>query len=232
VRHTRITLVAFVALAAAAATLPGAAIMLSAVDRVSGTVVAGLVVTVAFTLLAAAAVTTVFVAWPLRLVRGAVHRLAEFDFGARFASRNPTEIGEIMRGLDDLAGVYQSALEAARASERLHRRLYEHSPAGLFRTRFDGRVVECNAAALRMLGYDSEVDALTRHAATFYAKPAQREELLERLKKDHVLTNVRTRLRAKDGREIPALLTLVLTGEGGDVSVDGWFLDVTGWPDA
>jgi PAS domain-containing protein len=68
-----------------------------------------------------------------------------------------------MRTLDALGGQLQSRSAALQSAERRrHRLLYEHSPAAMFRTRLDGRVVDCNPAAARMLGYESMSAAKAR----------------------------------------------------------------------
>jgi PAS domain S-box-containing protein len=67
-----------------------------------------------------------------------------------------------MRTLDALGGQPQSRSAALHSAERRHRLLYEHSPAAMFRTRLDGRVVDCNPAAARMLGYESMSAAKAR----------------------------------------------------------------------
>jgi two-component system, cell cycle sensor histidine kinase and response regulator CckA len=64
-----------------------------------------------------------------------------------------------MRAVDDLAGSFQTRLEVARTAERRYRLLFEDNPAGMFRTRPDGRVVDCNPAAVAILGYASALDA-------------------------------------------------------------------------
>lgn len=53
----------------------------------------------------------------------------------------------------------QTRLETARAAERRYRLLFENNPAGMFRTRPDGRVIDCNPAAVAILGYASSAAA-------------------------------------------------------------------------
>jgi PAS domain S-box-containing protein len=183
----------------------------------------------------AAIVTTLVVAlgvhWlvgmPLRRILHMIYRLTDGDFSARMEPRGIGLTASVMQALDDLAGRLEARYEAARASERRYRLLYENSPTGLFRTRPDGRVVECNMAAVRMLGYDSILDVKTRNARTFYADPLERARILERLAHEGVITNHLLDLRRKDGRVIPVLLTVLRTGEAEETYLEGQFIDAS-----
>jgi PAS domain S-box-containing protein len=151
------------------------------------------------------------------------------DFSARVEEDVQGELHGVMAALNGLAGCVESSLQATHASERRYRRLIEHMPAGVFRTRLDGRVLDCNAAAARLLGYDSEVEAKTYNARTFYARPEERERLIQRLAKETVLTNTPLVFRRKDGRELPIKLSIARSTEGGETVLEGVFVaDVPG----
>jgi PAS domain S-box-containing protein len=165
---------------------------------------------------------------PLRRILRMIYRLTDGDFAARTETRGIGMTANVMQALDDLAGRLEARCEAARVSERRYRLLYENSPAGLFRTRLDGRVVDCNLAAVRMLGYDSVLDAKTRNARTFYANPLEREGILDRLAREGAITALLLELRRKDGRTIPVLLTVHRTRETDGTYLEGQFIDAGG----
>jgi PAS domain-containing protein len=98
-------------------------------------------------------------------VQRVVYELTEGDFGSRIGRDQAGPLAGLMRSLDDLSGVFQRWSAAARASERRYRLLYEHSPAALFRTRLDGRMLECNQAAVTALGYDRRPVPRPHHGA-------------------------------------------------------------------
>jgi PAS domain S-box-containing protein len=162
----------------------------------------------------------------LRLIRTAIYQLIEGNFSDRLDSTGRDEVSATMRAVDYLAGAFQARLEAARLAERRYRLLFEHNPAGMFRTRPDGRVVECNPAAVAMLGYASALDVKTRHASSFYADPSDRDLVLQRLAREDVLANVKVRFRRKDGREIPVLLNISRTSDLGETYLEGQFVDL------
>lgn len=169
-----------------------------------------------------------FVGDPLRRIFRVVCRLTEGDFTVRTDVTGAGLMAQIVAALNDLSGVLEARYAATQASERRYRRLYEHSPAGLFRTRPDGRVLDCNMAAVRMLGYDSVVDVKTRNASTYYADARDRDDVLKRLAHEPVISNLRLKFRGKDGREFPVLLTVIRSDEGGEVSLEGQFVDASG----
>lgn len=165
---------------------------------------------------------------PLRRMRYMIDLMLEGDFTVRTGARGSGLAGQTLRALDDLSGIFEAQREAARAAERRYRHLYEQSPAALVRTRPDGRVLECNQSAVELLGYESVVDAKTRNARTFYApRPEDRDLVLAQLARDGSFRNLLVQLRRKDGREIPVLVTLVATDDGGESHMDALLVDAS-----
>lgn len=162
----------------------------------------------------------------LARIRRVIHRLSAGDFACR-VSDGSGEFDGVSRALDDLAGALESRLSAARDAERRYRLLYEHSPAGLFRTRADGRVVDCNAAAAKMLGYDSVVEAKTRNAREYYARPEDRERVLRALTTEGDPRRFDLLLRRRDGSAIPVLLTVVRLEVDGETFLEGQLIDMS-----
>ena len=91
----------------------------------------------------------------------------------------------------------QAALEAA---ERRYREIFERSPAGLFRTRLDGRILEINPQLARMLGFGSP-EELKRESSMldFYADPEDRRELVRRVLGEGGIDGMEIRARRRDG---------------------------------
>lgn len=178
------------ALVPAAAVVPGTALSVLAYElEWPGGVIAGCALVAALPMIAMWLVVDATIVWPLRAILRAIYRLTEGDFSARSGAGGPTELDAVMRALDDLAGRLDAVLTRARAAERRYRRLFENNPAGMFRTRArDGRVFECNLAAVRMLGYASVLEAQTHRAETFYANPLDRTILLDHLRTHDVIT--------------------------------------------
>jgi PAS domain S-box-containing protein len=184
----------------------------------------GLLIIALVTLVTTALAVRALIVRPLQLALSMVYRITEGDFGVRSDVADAGELATLVGALNDLAGIVENRLGSLQAAEHRHRLLYDQNPAGLFRTRVDGRVLECNAAAVRILGYDTATEVKTHNARTFFANPDERAEVLERLAKDRVLSSVPMHFRAKDGHELPVLTSMVLLEDHGDVSIDGMFL--------
>jgi diguanylate cyclase (GGDEF)-like protein/PAS domain S-box-containing protein len=116
------------------------------------------------------------------------------------------------------------AEEALRESERRYRLLFERNLAGVYRTRVDGRILDCNEALARMFGYASRDELLAASAVSMYFSAEDRERLLTRLREEHTLSNIETRLRRRDGSEMWALENMTLLGDG---IMEGTLIDIT-----
>jgi diguanylate cyclase (GGDEF)-like protein/PAS domain S-box-containing protein len=121
----------------------------------------------------------------------------------------------------------QAAIEAA---ERRYREIFEGSPAGLFRTHIDGRILEANPRLARMLGFESpEALKRERRMPEMYADPEERAHLLQRILAEGGFDDYETRILARDGRSIwvSVSVRLMRSEEGGDAQFAGSVLDLT-----
>ena len=84
-------------------------------------------------------------------------------------------------------------------SEQRYRMLFEHDLAGVYRTRLDGTILECNPSFAEMLGYASRDELLAANAADLYFSRTDRREFITRLRKSGRITNSELCLRRKDG---------------------------------
>ena len=83
--------------------------------------------------------------------------------------------------------------------EDRYRLLFERNVAGVFISTLDGRILDCNPAFARILGYGSPAEILARRAIDFYFSPSDREEFLSQLGTRQVLTNYEICYKRKDG---------------------------------
>lgn len=106
--------------------------------------------------------------------------------------------------------LYEIALEADRehlagAVERRrseYEELYRNAPIGIMRTSFDGTLLEANRACADILGYGSvrEMKTNIRNLRDdFYVRPAEREELVERLLNEQSVFDSLVEARRADG---------------------------------
>jgi len=119
-----------------------------------------------------------------------------------------------------LAGMASGALTQARAfrerqvSEARYRLLFDQNVAGVFRTTLDGRVLDCNDALVRYLGYDSREELLAQPAWELYHQRSDREEFLRLLQQNRAVLQIRIPLRRKDGSSLLGVVNAsLLSGE-------------------
>ncbi len=116
--------------------------------------------------------------------------------------------------------------EALRDSEQRYRALFERNLAGVYRNTIDGRMLDCNDALARMLGYDSREEVLTHNAGESYAHPADREAFIDRVLRERSVTAAETALRRRDGRQLWILESVHLV-EGTTDLIEGTAIDIT-----
>lgn len=121
----------------------------------------------------------------------------------------------------------RQAEDVLRASEERYRLLFERNLAGVFRVDSGGRVLECNPALARLLGYSSPESVLAINARDFYVDPADREHLLARLHPGETVTNHEVQWRRADGTAIWVLLNVRQTREGTSTWREGIAIDIT-----
>ena len=136
-----------------------------------------------------------------------------------------TEIAAAIARVLDRTAAYH-ALETSHAR---YQRLFESSEDFLFVSTDDGKWLEVNAAGVAMLGYNSKLEMLAGASVRdVYHNPADREELLKRLRTFGAVKAFETVFRRKDGSAIEVLITAARWEEGPDRSgLEGIIRDVT-----
>jgi PAS domain S-box-containing protein len=143
-----------------------------------------------------------------------------------FADERGNPIGAIVL-YRDVTGRRQSE-QALHASERRYRVLFEKNLAGILRSTLDGRVLECNEAFARMLGYESSQQLATLNAQAFYHQPSDREDLVARLRQQKSITQEELCFRHKDGGTVWILTNMNLVeDEASEPTIIGTTFDIT-----
>ncbi|MDQ3160722.1 MAG: diguanylate cyclase, partial [Pseudomonadota bacterium] len=121
----------------------------------------------------------------------------------------------------------KQAADALRASEKRFRLLFEQELFGVFRSLPDGRLLECNNAFARMLGYESRDEIIGVNSKTFYFEVEDRERNLAYLRKYGSVNNSVIRLRRSDGAEVWGMETvnLIKDEQGQSEVIQGTLID-------
>ena len=118
----------------------------------------------------------------------------------------------------------QSAFEA---SERRYRRFVERNSAGVVCNTMDGAILDCNEAAVRLLGYDSVADLKTCRMADLYCDPKDRDAMLALLKKERALNGYEFQFKRKDGIQVWFLANMTLAEDEGKEVIEATAVDIT-----
>ncbi len=115
------------------------------------------------------------------------------------------------------------------ASEGRYRLLFKRSLAAVYRSAVDGRMLNCNDACARILGYESSQELLAAGASIEYDDAARWQEQLAELRRQGQLTNLEVRLRRRDGRPIWVLANANIVEDPGSHApvMEGTFLDIS-----
>jgi two-component system cell cycle sensor histidine kinase/response regulator CckA len=114
------------------------------------------------------------------------------------------------------------------ALESRYRRLFEGALLGIYVSRPDGQLVACNEAFARMLGFDSEAEAVCTGMSAIYSDVGERDRFLSRVREQGRLEHYRGRLRRRDGDTIEVIETVIGEFAGGElVELCGFLIDVT-----
>ena len=121
------------------------------------------------------------------------------------------------------------AEEALRASEEQYRLLFQRNLAGVYRASLEGKLLDCNEAAIRILGYDSIQEALLHSLWEFYYDPAERQAMIQQLVEQRSITNLEARCRNKNGEIVWVLanVSLLEGSNGSPDAIEGTLIDIT-----
>ena len=137
----------------------------------------------------------------------------------------------IFRSLHDRR-IHTERLEAQEAlldSERRYRQFFEHNIAGTYFSTPDGRLLDCNSAFARMLGFSTVDEALASGVASHYPDADARRAFLDQLRAQRNVDRREDVLRRSDGESVHVLETAVgvFDPQGELIEIHGYVIDDT-----
>ena len=119
----------------------------------------------------------------------------------------------------DVTGLKKSE-ESLRQSEEKYRKLFENATYGVFLAKPDGTLLEVNPALVRMLGYGSREELLTRNLERdIYESPADRRAIIASAGPGKRVEGLEAGWVCKDGKTIPVRMSgAAILSEDGTVS--------------
>ena len=161
----------------------------------------------------------------------ALGTLSVMDYVPRALTQEQTRIlwalaRQVMAHLEDRR---ESGSNPGTESYERYRRFFESSVVGFYRTSLDGKVLDCNPAFVRIMGYASREELLSCHVLEFYFSPCERQDFLEQCRNLGSLTNFASRLRRKDGSSVWVLenVELVQGQDGAPAMIEGTLVDIS-----
>jgi formate hydrogenlyase transcriptional activator len=134
----------------------------------------------------------------------------------------------IVRGMAHDITERRRAELARRGSEERYRLLFEKNIAGVALASRDGRVLDCNQAWTRMLGYESVGEIRGRATTDFYFNIADRQPLVDDLAMAGIVSGRELQLRRKDGTGVWVLVDcIVFATDDGMPMVQTTAIDIT-----
>jgi two-component system sensor histidine kinase/response regulator len=116
-----------------------------------------------------------------------------------------------------------------RASDERYRRFFERSLSGIYESTPDGRLLSCNTAFARILGFNSREECLATPIAESYQAAEERRVFVSRLMHEDSLSNFESKMTTRDGRTVWILETATLLEgvDGGETIIEGTIVDIT-----
>ncbi|OGY76734.1 MAG: hypothetical protein A2240_00770 [Candidatus Jacksonbacteria bacterium RIFOXYA2_FULL_43_12] len=124
---------------------------------------------------------------------------------------------------------HRQMVKALRVSEKKFRSFFEHVIGGAFQSTPDGKLLLVNDSFVRLLGYRSKADLMSKNAVDLYADPQDRVKWNSQLISKGRLQNAELILKRKDGQIITVLENArTLHDEKGNVLYyEGTLTDIT-----
>jgi PAS domain S-box-containing protein len=114
-------------------------------------------------------------------------------------------------------------------SERRYRTLFQRNLAGIYQSTTDGRIIDCNNAFCRMLGYSSPGEMRKINSRDLYFSEAEMRNFIARMHYEKFLSNFESTLRKKDGSPVYVIgnISLVEDNETDIHTIEGIMINIT-----
>ena len=109
-----------------------------------------------------------------------------------------------------------------------YQQLFEKNLAGVYKSDINGKLLSCNSAFARILGYENAEELIGKSTTPFYKNPEQRKAYLDALRTKPVLMNYELQVLRKDGTTASCLENSYLErAPSGHETISGTLIDIT-----
>ncbi len=148
-------------------------------------------------------------------LKGAANQLA-------LAAENRSLIQQLVRSVNDFT--------ESKAAEERYKTLFDHMQEGVFVSSPEGRILDCNEAFVRMMGYSTKEEMLKVNVTDcLYVNLEDRRKFLAEMEQHGFVRNFEFTLKHKDGRQISVIESSFATRnpDGTGERYQGVVLDIT-----
>ncbi len=166
-----------------------------------------------------------FIAW------GCVFPLGTFLAG-RHGGPPPTsffwDLPKFFVAFGMIVTLFENQTEVANTVARQYQVLFEDNLAAVYVSTFEGKLLNCNSAFLRMYGFNTKQEAMSRPVDSLYSHPAERDEFLNDLGREGQIVNYECTQRRKDGTLFWILeRAIIIPAANGERVIEGTAIDIT-----
>src|SRR5215831_3670885 len=124
--------------------------------------------------------------------------------------------------------LFENQAQVASTAAGQYRVLFEGNLAAVYVSTFDGSLLNCNSAFLKMYGFDSKAEALATPLVHTYTEPSARTAFMKALETEGQVLDYECTQRRKDGSLFWILerATIVTDADGGRL-IEGTAIDIT-----
>ncbi len=117
----------------------------------------------------------------------------------------------------------KSIHKALAESERSYRELVDYSMVAIYKTNIRGEILFANDAMARIFRFDNISELTKKNSSELYKDPADREKIIEKLKKEGSFSQYEVEMRSSTGETVHIILSANLVNE----NISGMMMDIT-----
>ena len=171
--------------------------------------------------------------WSVPIISQTKNVLGTFAiYYKRISSPNLKDIEFIERATNLAKIAIEKNHDAAilKNSEEKYRNMVERNLAGIYQSTINGKILACNNAFARMMGYNSQQEVLKKGSLALYFSDTERDFFISSLRRmGGELNNFETTLKHKDGRIVHVTENCFLRKDSltGKEIIEGAMIDIT-----
>jgi PAS domain S-box-containing protein len=137
--------------------------------------------------------------WESAIEPSLIHRQDEIGVLAGSFESMRLQLRKLFQDIECRVAELKRVQKSLKESEAHFRGLFDGVPVGLYRSTFDGHIIDANDTSVKMLGYPSKAQFLSQNADQLYARTADRSNWQTTIEGSGVKNIYEVRMRRHDG---------------------------------